>query len=71
MNMLSNSTSSRQQLPKELLRDAHADYRMCVRSGLLDVSASDWNLFFAGYADNAAFYAARDAGEGCRIARAD
>jgi hypothetical protein len=66
MNMLSNSASTRQQLPKELLRDARADYRMCVTSGLLDATTADWRLFLAGYADNAAFYVAREAAGGCR-----
>ena len=66
MNMLSNSASSCPQLPRELLRDARADYRMCVTSGLIDATLSDWQLFLTGYADSAAFYAARDAAEACR-----
>ena len=41
----------------ELLRDARADYRMCVASGLIDSSSTDeWETFLEGYADQAAFY---------------
>ncbi len=43
-------------LSKELLRDARADYRMCVRAGLIDSSPSNWETFVEGYADQAAFY---------------
>jgi hypothetical protein len=49
------------QLSRELLRDARADYRMCVASGLIDSSSDDWPAFLTGYADQAAFYTARGA----------
>jgi hypothetical protein len=60
MNILSETTAPpRTQLPKELLRDARADYRMCITSGLVEPSSSEWHDFLAGYADNEAFYVAR------------
>lgn len=43
--------------PEELLRDARADYRMCVASGLIDSSSDDWQIFLEGYAAQTAFYA--------------
>ena len=56
MNMLSESETPGAPLSKELLRDARTDYRMCVASGLIDASPEEWQMFIAGYVDQAAFY---------------
>jgi hypothetical protein len=54
--MPASLTSLFDELSMELLRDARADYRMCIASGLIDSAPDGWQTFLEGYADQAAFY---------------
>jgi len=55
---LTSSVAMTALLSTELLRDARADYSMCIASGLIDASPEGWQMFVAGYVDQAAFYTA-------------